>query len=64
MLEVLVIPDDIRLLIMNKAAPMVIRDTARKTQGLKTLRHDALTKALNGYTTLEEVNRVTFVEDI
>jgi type II secretory ATPase GspE/PulE/Tfp pilus assembly ATPase PilB-like protein len=43
---------------------MTIRDAARKTQGLNTLRHDALTKTLNGYTTLEEVNRVTFSDDM
>ena len=41
---------------------MTILKTAKQTQGLRTLRHDALQKVLDGYTTLEEVNRVTFAE--
>jgi len=60
--EVLVVTDDIRALILKQAAPMTILKTAKQTQGLRTLRHDALQKVLDGYTTLEEVNRVTFAE--
>ncbi|MFQ5673633.1 MAG: GspE/PulE family protein [Nitrospinales bacterium] len=60
--EVLMVTDDIRALILKQAAPMTILKAARQTQGLRTLRYDALQKVLNGYTTLEEVNRVTFAE--
>ena len=41
---------------------MSIRQLAQKTQGLKTIRQDALSKVLGGYTTIEEVNRVTFAQ--
>ena len=60
--EVLVVTDQIRALILQKSAPMVIRDLARKTQGLTTLREDGIAKVLAGYTTTEELNRVTFAE--
>jgi type IV pilus assembly protein PilB len=61
--EILCIMDDIRELIMKKAAPNIIREVARKTQDMKTLRADGLFKVRNGYTTLDELNRVTFVEE-
>ena len=61
--EVLMVNDTIRKLILEKAAPMVIRDEAIRTQGLKSLRRDGFSKVAKGYTTLEELNRVTFVED-
>ena len=61
--EVLMVNDAIRKLILEKAAPMVIRDEALKTQGLKSLRRDGFSKVAKGYTTLEELNRVTFAED-
>ncbi len=60
--EVLVVTDEIRELILKEAAPMTIRQVAQKTQGLKTIRQDALSKVLGGYTTIEEVNRVTFAQ--
>ncbi len=60
--EVLVITDDLRELILQKAAPMVIRERARATQDMKSLREDGISKVLGGYSTVEELNRVTFAD--
>jgi type II secretory ATPase GspE/PulE/Tfp pilus assembly ATPase PilB-like protein len=38
----------------------VIREVARETTGLKSLREDGLTKVLKGMTTKEEVDRVAY----
>ncbi len=61
--EVLLIDDMIRKMILNRAAPMDIRDKAVSSQGLKTLRQDGILKVTLGMTTLEELNRMTFAED-
>ena len=61
--EVLLITDPIRKLILEKAAPMTIRDEAIKNQGLKTLRRDGFSKVVKGYTTVQELNRVTFTDN-
>ncbi|KMP12082.1 hypothetical protein UR09_01965 [Candidatus Nitromaritima sp. SCGC AAA799-A02] len=60
--EVLVITDEIRELILKQAAPMTIRDYAKETQDFKTLREDGIAKVLNGMTTVQELNRVTFAD--
>lgn len=62
--EVLVITDDLRELILQKAAPMSLRDKARETQDMKSLREDGISKVLGGYTTVDELNRVTFADII
>ena len=62
--EVLVVTDELRALILQKAAPMEIRDKARETQDMKSLREDGISKVLGGYTTVEELNRVTFADVI
>ena len=62
--EVLVITDDLRELILQKAAPMSLRDKARETQDMKSLREDGISKVLGGYTTVDELNRVTFADVI
>lgn len=46
--EVLVVTDEIRELILREAAPMSILQLAQKSQGLKTIRQDALSKVLGG----------------
>ncbi|CAI2716896.1 Type IV pilus assembly ATPase PilB [Nitrospina watsonii] len=61
--EVLLIDDVIRKMILDRTAPMDIRDRAMTTQGLKTLRQDGLSKVIQGFTTLEELDRMTFTED-
>jgi type IV pilus assembly protein PilB len=60
--EVLIITDDLRELILQKSAPMSIRERARSTQDMKSLREDGISKVLGGYTTVEELNRVTFAD--
>jgi len=60
--EILVITDDIRELVLKKAAPMTIRKKAVETQDMKSLREDAIAKVLSGLTTVDEVNRVTFAD--
>ncbi|PIQ95581.1 MAG: type II secretion system protein GspE [Nitrospinae bacterium CG11_big_fil_rev_8_21_14_0_20_56_8] len=62
--EVLVMTDEIRALILEKAAPMVIRQRAKESQGMKTLRQDGIAKVLGGLTTIAELNRVTFADPV
>jgi len=56
--EVLVLSPQIRESILNRAGEVKIKVQARK-EGMRTMREDGLTKALEGLTTLEEVLRVT-----
>ncbi len=60
--EALVVNDAIRELILQKAPPMAIREKAITTQGMETLRDDGISKVLAGTTTLDELDRVTFIE--
>lgn len=62
--ELLVINEPIRELIMERAPSRVIRKTASETQGMKTLREDGLEKVLKGITTLGEIIRQTFEQDL
>jgi len=56
--EFLVLSDDIRQLIMEKAQVGFIREAAKKN-GFKTLREDGVEKIKQGVTTIEEVVRET-----
>jgi type II secretory ATPase GspE/PulE/Tfp pilus assembly ATPase PilB-like protein len=58
--ELLLINEEIKKLISERASTQVIRDVARKTAGLVPLRVDGLRKALKGVTTLDEVDRVVY----
>jgi general secretion pathway protein E len=58
--ETLLMTDTIRELILNRAPARAIREAAVK-QGTRDLRGAALDLVRRGETTLEEVNRVTFV---
>jgi type IV pilus assembly protein PilB len=58
--ELLLVNEEIKKLISEKASTQVIRDVARKTAGLVPLRVDGLRKALKGITTLDEVDRVVY----
>ncbi len=58
--ELLHVSDKIKQLISEKASTQVIRETAKKTTGMASLREDGLRKVLKGITTLEEVDRVTY----
>jgi type IV pilus assembly protein PilB len=55
--EVLEVRDDIRHLIMNRASAQEIKDAAVK-DGMTTMIQDAIQKALQGLTSLEEILRV------
>jgi type IV pilus assembly protein PilB len=58
--ELLPIDEKIKQLIAEKASTQVIRDTAKKTLGMISLREDGLRKVLKGVTTLDEIDRVAF----
>jgi type IV pilus assembly protein PilB len=58
--ELLSVNEKIKQLISEKASTQVIREAAKKTVGMASLREDGLRKVLKGFTTLEEVDRVTY----
>ena len=58
--ELLLVNEDIKKLISERASTQVIRDVAKKTAGLVPLRVDGLKKVLKGITTLDEVDRVAY----
>jgi type II secretory ATPase GspE/PulE/Tfp pilus assembly ATPase PilB-like protein len=60
--ELLLTSDEIRTQLMEGKSTAAIRTTARLS-GMTTMREDAWKKALNGITTIEEVNRRTRVDD-
>lgn len=55
-IEVLKMNDDLRALVMSEPDAQSIEDAARRG-GMRTLYHDALAKAANGVTSIEEVLR-------
>ncbi len=58
--ELLSVNERIKQLIAEKASTQLIREAAKKTVGMASLREDGLEKVLKGITTLEEVDRVTY----
>jgi type IV pilus assembly protein PilB len=56
--EVMPVTTELRDLMLRNATTNEIRDTAI-SQGMKTLRQNALQKVVDGVTTVEEVLRVT-----
>jgi type II secretory ATPase GspE/PulE/Tfp pilus assembly ATPase PilB-like protein len=61
--EVMTVTRAIRDLIVNRATESQVRVTAL-AEGMRSLRTDAMAKALEGLTTLEEVLRVTPAESV
>jgi type IV pilus assembly protein PilB len=61
--ELLDMSDTIREMIVERRPGSEIRRQAEK-EGLASLRESALKKVLSGQTTLYEINRVTFVEEV
>lgn len=59
--EMLILNDNIREMIVNREPIRKIKEVARQG-GTRYLRESALTLVRNGETTLQEINRVTFVE--
>lgn len=60
--ELFLMTSEIRTLIANNASIIDIQDRARGS-GFKTMRYDGIKKVLRGLTTIEEINRVTVVEE-
>lgn len=58
--ELLILDDEIKEMLVDKQPVRKIREVAR-ARGMKTLREAALEAVARGETTLEEINRVTFV---
>jgi general secretion pathway protein E len=59
--EVLVLNDSLRELILQQAPITQLKDAAR-AHGMRSMREQALEAVKRGATTLQEINRVTFVE--
>ena len=59
--EVLILNDELRELIVSRAPIRTIKERAR-ANGTRFLRESAIALAAAGRTTLEEINRVTFVD--
>jgi type IV pilus assembly protein PilB len=58
--EFLIVDERIKQLITEKASAQIIRETARRTIGMLSLRKDGINKVFKGITTLEEVDRVAY----
>jgi general secretion pathway protein E len=59
--EVLVLNDELRELILQQAPIARLKEVAR-VHGMASMRQEALEAVKQGQTTLQEINRVTFVE--
>lgn len=60
--EVFEVTEAIQDLIIRRATSTEIQKVAQQEQGMVTMRQDGYLKALAGYTTLQEVNRVAAAE--
>jgi type IV pilus assembly protein PilB len=58
--ELLLVNEEIKKLISEKASTQVIREVAKKTAGLVSLKMHGLKKVLEGITTIDEVDRVAY----
>ena len=58
--ELLLVNEEIKKLISERASVQVVREVAKKTAGMVPLREDGLEKVLKGITTLKEVDRVAY----
>ena len=58
--ELLLVNEEIKKLISERASTQVIREVAKKMGGMVPLRGDGLRKVLKGITTIEEVDRVAY----
>jgi type IV pilus assembly protein PilB len=59
--EVFAVTEEIQKLILQRSTSTEIQKAAQ-AQGMVTMREDGYLKALNGYTTLNEINRVAAAE--
>ncbi len=61
--EVMIMTEQIREMVINRASSQQIKQKAIETQGMKTLRQNGMQKVLMGLTTYNEVLRVTQQEE-
>jgi type IV pilus assembly protein PilB len=61
--ELLDLSDNIREMIVERRPGSEVRRAA-EAEGLRSLRESALQKVFAGVSTLHEINRVTFVEEV
>ena len=61
--ELLITTDKLRELVINGASSGALRTEARASGGMKTLREDAWQKAMAGITSVQEVLRVTQMDE-
>src|SRR5438874_12980886 len=61
--ELLYLSDNIREMIVERRPGSEVRRAA-EAEGLTSLRESALKKVFSGVSTLHEINRVTFVEEL
>lgn len=62
-MELLEMTDTVREMIVDKRPGSEVRRAARE-RGMTSLREDAVRKLLAGFTTLHEINKITFMEDL
>jgi general secretion pathway protein E/type IV pilus assembly protein PilB len=60
--ELLLINDEIREMILHRQSAGEILEVARTKHNLKVMREDGWAKVIKGYTTIEEITRVTKVD--
>jgi type IV pilus assembly protein PilB len=58
--ELLLVDEPMRDLISQRAPSKMIRESAKETFGMKSLREDGIDKVLKGIATIDEVNKVSF----
>ena len=63
MIKFLHMSDNIREMIIERRPGSEVRRAA-ESEGLRSLRESALEKVFQGVSTLHEINRVTFVEEV
>ncbi len=61
--EVLEMTDTVREAILRRASAAEIKKIAR-SEGMHTLRESAVRRFLDGETTLKEINKMSFVEEV
>ncbi|MEQ1838395.1 MAG: type II/IV secretion system protein, partial [Candidatus Nitrotoga sp.] len=59
--ELLILDDEMREMIVARDPIRKLKESARRN-GLRVLRESAIEAVANGETTLEEINRVTFID--
>jgi len=62
--EIVIPNEEIKSYIVNKAPTSTIKKLAREKYGMRTLREDGILKVLKGITTIDEVVRVAYADEV